>query len=81
MKVTVKSFTNAEIERRDYRDVLEIGIDGLRCFSVFDGEPEDANLSRDFCDCFSIPELMKKAYQAGLNGEPFEIEILRVDEI
>uniref|UniRef100_A0A6M3KYB0 Uncharacterized protein n=1 Tax=viral metagenome TaxID=1070528 RepID=A0A6M3KYB0_9ZZZZ len=80
MKVTVKSLTDEEFERRDYRDALEIYIDGKVRFSVYDGEPEDANLSRDFNDCWNISELMKTAFLAGKNGEEFEIEILRVDE-
>ena len=80
MKVTVKSFTDKALEERDYRDVLEILIDGKNSFSVFDGEPEDANLGRDFSDCWSIPGLMQVAFSAGKNGEDFEIEEIEVDK-
>ena len=62
------------INRDDYRTQLEILIDGETAFDVADGEPEDSNLSRDFNSCYKIPELMRKAYEAGKNGETFEIE-------
>ena len=80
MKVKVTGLTDEGCERRDYRDVLEISIDGKRAFQVFDGEPEDATLSRDFNDCYSIPEMMQKAYEAGKNGETFKIENVKLDE-
>jgi len=81
MKVTVKSLTKETMEKRDYRDMLEILIDGKSSFSVFDGEPEDANLLRDFNDCWVIPELMHVAFDAGKNGEDFVIEEIGVDEL
>ena len=81
MKVTMKSLTEEAIERRDYRDVLTISIDGKKEFSVSDGEPEDATLGRDFNDCWSIGDLMEKAYKAGAAGESFEMEAIEVDEI
>ena len=48
-------------------------MDGEIKFNVSDGEPEDANLSRDFSDCFIIDNLMKLAYDAGKNGEAFSL--------
>lgn len=81
MKVTVKSLTKEERERRDYRNALGIDIDGKQVFSVVDGEPEDATLSRDFDDCYKIPNLMRLAHKAGVDGETFEIETIKVDEI
>lgn len=80
MKITVKYLTDEARERRDYRDILLIQINEKQRFCVSDGEPEDANLSRDFNDCWSIPQLMKEAFEAGKNGENFEIENLEVDE-
>ena len=71
MKVEQKTRTNDELEDFDYRDRLEILIDGKSVFEVWDGEPEDSNLSRDFNDCFSIVDLMKHSHQAGLDGEEF----------
>ncbi len=81
MKVTMKSLTDVAVERRDYRDALTISIDGKKEFMVFDGELEDATLGRDFNDCWSIGNLMEKAYKAGVAGESFEIELIQVDEI
>lgn len=81
MKITETTLTDKAIERRDYREVLEIEIDGVRKFSVYDGEPEDANLSRDFNDCWNIVGMMKLAHEAGLKGESFEIESKLVDEL
>ncbi len=81
MKVTVISLTEKELERRDYSDILGIEIDGKSVFMVNDGEPEDANLRRDFNDCLKIPALLKQAHEAGVKGEPFEIETTKVDEI
>jgi len=80
MKVTVKSLSEKLYEKRDCRDMLEILIDGKSSFTVFDGEPEDATLARDFNDCWSIPGLMRVAFDAGKNGEDFEVENVNVDE-
>ena len=80
MKVIVTSLTNEELERRDYRDIMIIEIDGKKVFSVYDGEPEDSNLSRDFNDCWKIPTLIQMAHKAGADGEPLYIENVEVDE-
>ena len=81
MKVEMKSLTDKSIERRDYRDILEISVDGNRVFFVFDGEPEDANLRRDFNDCWKIGDMMKMAYDSGKKGEDFGISTIREDEL
>jgi len=81
MKVTVESLSEKLYEKRDCRNMLEILIDGKSSFAVFDGEPEDATLARDFNDCFSIPRLMQIAFSAGKNGEDFEVEEIEVDEL
>jgi hypothetical protein len=65
MKIEVMSLSDKGLEYRDYKNILTILIDGVEWFSVMDGEPEDSNLSRDFNDCWNIPDLMKKAYEAG----------------
>ena len=72
MEVKVKSLTE-ESYRERYGDIMELFIDGERVFSAMDGEPEDATLSRDFNDCWGIPDLMKQAHEAGARGEPFTI--------
>lgn len=74
MIVKVISRTEDELAEYDYQDKLEIYVDGVGKFSAHDGEPEDANLSRDFSECHNIPELMRLAYEAGKNGEEFIIE-------
>lgn len=58
----------------DYQGSLDIFIDGKKEFSVHDGEPEDNNLYRNFNDCLSIVSLLKRAYDAGKNGEELIIE-------
>lgn len=80
MKVTVIKLTEEAVEKRDYRDGFVIEIDGKGVASFFDGEPEDANLSRDFKDCWGIPDLLKRAHEAGKNGETFELEAKEVAE-
>lgn len=73
MKVKFISRSEESLEDHDYRDKLEIHVDGKQRFHVSDGEPEDANLGRDFNDCMNIDTLMEEAYQAGVRGEPMEI--------
>ena len=80
MKVTTISLTEKAVEERDYRDICAIEIDDKKVFRVSDGEPEDSNLSRDFSDVYSIPELMQKAYDAGKNGEEITFEQHAVEE-
>lgn len=78
MKVRVRVRPKQQIERYEYRDAMAIDIDGKKAFGVSDGEVEDSNLSRDFNDCYQIPDLLKKAFDAGKNGETFEIT--RIDD-
>lgn len=81
MKVKVLTLTEQEVEKRDYRDAIAIEIDGERKFEVMDGEPEDGCLTRDFSDCYNITDLMQLAYEAGKNGEDFEVLNEEVEEI
>ena len=81
MKVTLFSLTEAAKEKRDYRDAIEIAIDGKVVFSAWDGEPEDATLARDFNDCWGIGDLLQEAHTAGVNGEPFSLEYREEDEL
>lgn len=60
-------------------EALAIKIDGEKAVSFYDGEPEDRTLGRCFNDCYSIGELMKKAYEAGKNGEKFEYESKKLE--
>ena len=80
MDVEVITLTKEAVEKWDYRHYLEIRIDGKKAVRFFDGEPEDATLSRDFNDCYSIPDLMKKAHEAGARGEVLSVTTREVDE-
>lgn len=64
------------MEERDYRDGLRITIDQGgegKVLTFIDGEPEDANLSRDFSGCHGIVGMMRLAYEAGKRGEAFDV--------
>jgi len=80
MKIIEKLSSDKFLEANDYRSFYEINIDGKQVFSFFDGEPEDANLLRDFSDCYNIVDALKAAYEAGKNGEPFDIEKIELDD-
>lgn len=61
----------------DFRQYLDITVntqDKELCFSFYDGEPEDNNLSRNFSDCYNIVDAMKLAWEAGKRGEEFVLE-------
>lgn len=65
-----------ETEDEEYYEwqQMEIMIDGKKVFDVCSADsPEDNNLHRNFSDCYSIPQLLKRAWEAGKNGEPFEL--------
>ena len=44
-----------------------------RTFSIGSGEPEDMYLFRNLSDALDVPDLMQMAYEAGKNGEDFEV--------
>ena len=73
MEVNVLSCSESQLEDRDYRDAIEIYVNGKCVFDVGDGEPEDNNLARNFNDCLSIPDMMRIAFDAGKNGEEFTL--------
>lgn len=79
VKITIETYSEKACEERDYRGKFVLKIDDKRFMSFFDGEPEDANLGRDFSDVFSIPELIQRVYAAGKSGEPLEIEDVETD--
>jgi hypothetical protein len=62
-----------EVANCDYRNAFQVQIDGKTFMHFSDGEPEDANLMRDFADIYSIGKLVQMAYDAGKNGEELEI--------
>jgi len=81
MKITVKSLSPKGQERWYGRNGLDIYIDGKCWFSIWEGEPEDMTLWRDLRDCYKIPELMRRAYDAGKMDDDFEIENVEVDDL
>ena len=80
MKISIETPTEEGVIDRDYRYFLNIFIDEKSVFSVFDGEPEDNNLSRNFSDCWGISKLLKRVFEAGKNNEQLEIEEIKIDE-
>lgn len=81
MLIEVKTLSEKALEEREYRDKVQICMDGKEAFNVMDDEPEDSNLSRSFSDVYEIPDLLEKAYNAGKNGEELKIEYKEVEEI
>lgn len=70
-------------ERDDWGEYesLEIVIDDKTKFHVYHTDsPEDNVLYRNFSDCYDIPELLRKAYRAGLRQEGFEVIYEEEDE-
>ena len=72
MKIIVTQ-DNDEKNFGEYQSI-EIEIDGERKFLFGKGEPEDMTLYRDLSDVYNIVPMLKKAWEAGKNGEPLEIE-------
>jgi len=73
MKIIEKSGSDSDY--RSFMSIEVINCDGTKKkISFKDGEPEDASLSRDFSDAFSIVSLMKAAYECGKSGDKLEIE-------
>jgi len=64
-------------EKYDYRDFYSIESDNIN-LSFLDGEPEDANLSRDFSNIYKIKFLVQEAYEAGKNGEELNFRSIKI---
>ena len=77
MKIKI---TSGYFDKNEYRSIYLIEVNGIRKFRALEGEPEDANMSRDFNDIYTIPDLMKMSYEAGKKGEEFEIEDVEYKE-
>lgn len=74
--ITVVETTRDEkyLDEYDYRDYIEITVDGEEVFRVHDGEPEDNNLGRNFSDCGKLVRLLQQAYHWGLDGKNVKFE-------
>lgn len=66
----------------EYQNSLEIKIDGGSVFNMHNlcECPEDASFERDLSDCNYIPELLRRAWEAGKACEEFSIEYIQEDE-
>ena len=73
MKLIIRTLTDEQLEARDYRDAIEFQIEKGPRMSFWDGEPEDANMARDFAAVGDIGLFMKLAWEAGRAGEGFEV--------
>tara|TARA_R110001599_G_C12062067_1_gene643264 strand:- start:441 stop:683 length:243 start_codon:yes stop_codon:yes gene_type:complete len=80
MNIELISRDEKALEEYDYRDFLEIKVNGNKVFRVRDGEPEDATLCRDFGDCWKIEGLMKAAFEAGKMGEEFNVTCSEIED-
>ncbi len=76
MKLTVLRWFDQE----DYRARLMIKWLS-KTISFLDWESEDANLWRDFKDCYAIARLIKEANELWLKWESIEIEEIKDDDI
>ena len=59
---------------------FEISVNGRRRISAGGGEPEDNSLGRDLNFVFDIVPLMREAWEAGKNGESFDITEVDSDD-
>lgn len=80
MKVKILTLTDEASAARDYGQMLVVEVNGNPEIEVYDGEPEDNSLSRNFNGCYGIGKLLEKAYRAGFNKEPFSLEEEEVSE-
>jgi len=54
-------------------EYYSIFVDKKHALSAGSGQPEDSTLRRDLSFVFNVPHLLRKAYEAGVAGEQFEI--------
>ena len=80
MRIEEIGLTVKGLEEREDGDICIIKIHGEKVFEVFDGEPEDNALSRNFNDCYKIIDLMQMTYESGKRGEELTFETVQVDE-
>ena len=80
MKVEVMSESEQFRDEYDYRSFYVLSIDGEEALRFLDGEPEDANLSRDYSDIYVIHKLLERAHASGAKGESFHLRLTEGDE-
>ncbi len=57
----------------DWRQTFSIEVDGIKRAIFVDGDIEYNCIARNFSGVFGIDNLMRMAYNAGKNGETFEV--------
>ena len=73
MKV-VETITEGEYGEDVNLEVSLETLDFKGSVSFGSGEPEDMSLGRDLSDAYSISDLLKAAYDAGVRGEEYHFE-------
>lgn len=73
-KIVIKN-----VEWDEFRKNLMIFFDERLVFDVYDGEPEDNNLMRNFKSCYSVPGMLREIYEAGLSGKEIEFKFIEGD--
>lgn len=73
MKLLTEDFLKEDGLRRAFKITVKNEKDEKQ-LSFMEGEPEDANMGRDFADIVDIDNLVKMAYEAGKNGESLKID-------
>jgi len=73
MKLLTEDFLKEDELRRAFKITVKTEKDKKQ-LSFIEGEPEDANMGRDFADIVDIDNLVKMAYEAGKNGESLKID-------
>ncbi len=76
MKVRIEFSGDKYDPGDEYQERCEVKVDGniVAMGANLSDCPEDANLGRDLAFVYNIPDTLRKAYQAGVAGEPFEIK-------
>ena len=82
MIVTVRTQRGRSCSDIDAEIYFELNINNKRAFSISElcECPEDATLFRSLGFVYDIPGLLRRAYEAGKNGEDFEFEYEEIKE-
>ncbi|MGG1440870.1 hypothetical protein ABE354_02195 [Brevibacillus laterosporus] len=80
MRITIGTFSEEQLIERDFCDGYELRADGQLFISMYDGEWEDNNLSRNFSDVHKIEDVIKMAFEAGKNGEELSFDYVEITD-
>ncbi len=79
MKLNIIESSDHFFENHDYRSFINFKLGEIELVFL-DGEPEDANLSRDYSDVYKIKDLVMKAYKIGKAGGDLEVIQQELDD-